>query len=60
MATKAGRPKKAATEGKNTQIGIRCEIWLKHRLIELAKREERTITQIARQAIKDYVQKAAA
>lgn len=57
MMNKMGRPRKPATEARTVQLGIRCEIWLKHKLDELAKKEERTVTQIARQALKEYVER---
>lgn len=57
MNNRMGRPRKSVTEGRTVQIGIRCEIWLKHKLDELAKKEERTVTQLARQALKEYIER---
>lgn len=57
MMNKKGRPRKPPTEARTVQIGIRCEIWLKHKLDELAKKEERTVTQLVRQAMKEYMER---
>lgn len=56
MAT-VGRPKKTLNEGRTIQTGFRLEAWLKHELDEIAKRQERTVTQVIRMACKEYVQR---
>jgi predicted transcriptional regulator len=48
--------RKSLSEARTVQVGIRVEVWLKHELEEIARREERTITQVARQAFKEYVE----
>jgi hypothetical protein len=42
---------------REEQLGIRIESWLKERLEEIAKREERSVAQLVRRVLKNYVEK---
>ena len=42
---------------REEQLGVRIESWLKERLEEIAKREERSVAQLVRRVLKDYVEK---
>lgn len=39
------------------QMAFRCEVVLKHEMEEIAKRQERTLTQVIRHACKEYVER---
>lgn len=49
--------RKPLSEKRLEMVGIRVEIWLKHSLEEIARNEERTLTQVSRQALKEYVER---
>ncbi len=52
-----GRPRATLADGRLYQFGFRLEIWLKQALDDIAKRQERTMTQVVRQACKEYVER---
>lgn len=52
-----GRKKKSATEARSVQLGIRCEIWLKQKFEKFAEKDERTLTQVMREALKQYAER---
>jgi hypothetical protein len=51
------RKRKPSTDQRLEMVGLRIEIWLKHALEELARKEERTLTQVCRHAMKEYVER---
>jgi predicted transcriptional regulator len=57
METTKTRKRKPLVDKRLEQVGIRVETWLKHALDELARKDERSMTQVARQALKEYVER---
>jgi len=49
------RRTKPRNEVKIVYVGFRMEAWLRHALDEIARKEERTLTQIIRHAVKEYI-----
>jgi predicted transcriptional regulator len=52
-----GRTKLPASQRRTVALNVRCEPWLKHELDELARKQERTLAQVARAALKDYIER---
>jgi len=46
---------KAQKRNREAQLGIRLDSWLKTRLEEIAEREERSVAQLVRRVLKDFV-----
>lgn len=51
------RQRKSITEARAAQTAFRLEIWLKQALEDIARAQERTVTQVIRQACKEYVER---
>lgn len=54
---KRRKQRKSLTEARAVQTGFRLEIWLKQALEEIAREQERTVTQVIRQACKEYIER---
>jgi predicted HicB family RNase H-like nuclease len=46
---------KTQRRNQEAQLGIRLDSWLKARLEEIAEREERSVAQLVRRVLKDFV-----
>jgi Ribbon-helix-helix protein, copG family len=46
---------KTQKRNQEAQLGIRLDSWLKARLEEIAEREERSVAQLVRRVLKDFV-----
>jgi Ribbon-helix-helix protein, copG family len=46
---------KTQKQNQEAQLGIRLDSWLKARLEEIAEREERSVAQLVRRVLKDFV-----
>jgi predicted transcriptional regulator len=46
---------KTRKQNQEAQLGIRLDSWLKARLEEIAEREERSVAQLVRRVLKDFV-----
>lgn len=51
------RPRKSITESKAVQTGFRLEIALKRELDDIARREDITVTQIIRRAVREFIER---
>jgi hypothetical protein len=49
---------KPQKQNQEAQLGIRLDSWLKARLEEIAEREERSVAQLVRRVLKDFVSKS--
>jgi hypothetical protein len=49
---------KTQKQNQEAQLGIRLDSWLKARLEEIAEREERSVAQLVRRVLKDFVSKS--
>jgi hypothetical protein len=49
---------KKQNRNQETQLGIRLDSWLKARLEEIAEREERSVAQLVRRVLRDFVSKS--
>ena len=49
---------KTQKPNQEAQLGIRLDSWLKARLEEIAEREERSVAQLVRRVLKDFVSKS--
>jgi hypothetical protein len=49
----------AFDDNRGEQLGIRIEPWLKTRLEEVARREERSVAQLVRRILKEFVSSVA-
>jgi predicted transcriptional regulator len=50
-------PKLPSSQRRSIQWGLRIEAWLKRELDEIARRQERTVAQLARMALREYVER---
>jgi hypothetical protein len=46
---------KKRKQNQGAQLGIRLDFWLKARLEEIAEREERSVAQLVRRVLRDFV-----
>ena len=49
---------KKQNRNQEAQLGIRLDSWLKSRLEEIAEREERSVAQLVRRVLKDFVNRS--
>jgi len=49
---------KKQNRNQEAQLGIRLDSWLKARLEEIAEREERSVAQLVRRVLKDFVNRS--
>jgi Ribbon-helix-helix protein, copG family len=49
---------KTQRQNREAQLGIRLDSWLKTRLEEIARREERSVAQLVRRVLRDFVSKS--
>ena len=49
---------KKQNRNQEAQLGIRLDSWLKARLEEIAEREERSVAQLVRRVLKDFVSRS--
>jgi len=49
---------KTQKQSREAQLGIRLDSWLKTRLEEIARREERSVAQLVRRVLRDFVSKS--
>jgi hypothetical protein len=49
---------KTQKQNQEAQLGIRVDSWLKARLEEIARREERSVAQLVRRVLRDFVSKS--
>ena len=49
---------KTQKQNQEAQLGIRLDSWLKARLEEIAEREERSVAQLVRRVLKDFVSRS--